>query len=190
MPARRRASTALIDDPGLPGESDLDQDVTPAKRGPGRPRKSTTAAPAKRPGRKPGSVSVTAARNASGQIMSKRQMMDNVAGELGLILTIGVGALELRDPEMAAAFIEPINLGRLGEVDPIEGFTDRIVNLLARNEKALAYAAKGGVVTEVAIAGFIAFTVARRMGQISADRRTEGAVDLDGYPAYQPAAAA
>jgi hypothetical protein len=190
MPARPRRSTALLDDPGMPGASDLDQDATPARRGPGRPRKATGAAPAKRAGRKPGTVSI-AARDSGGKIMSVQQMKDEVAGELGMLLTLGVAGLELRDPDMAQAFLEPISLGRLGEVEPIEGFVDRVVNLLARNHKALAYAAKGGIITDIGVAAFLAVTVARRCSQVSAYRREngEGGLNDDQFPVYQGAGA-
>lgn len=190
---RRRPSTALIDDPGLPGEPDLDQDITPPSRV-GRPRKTATssaAPPKRRPGRPPGSGSI-AARDAGGKIMSVQQMKDEVAGELGMLLTLGVAGLELRDPDMASAFLEPVSLGRLGEVDPIEGFVDRVVNLLARNQKALAYAAKGGIITDIGVAAYIALTVARRCGQVSSYRREQerGGLSDDQFPAYAGTGAA
>lgn len=194
MPGRPRRSTALIDDPEMPGAHELDQDATPAKRGPGRPRKATTATPAKRgPGRPPGTVKITAARTSGGQVMSVAQMKDAVAGELGMLATLLVGVIEMRDPDMGSAFMEPISMGPLGEVDPIDGMVVRTVNLLARNQKYLAYAAKGGVLTDILGLLYIGGTVARRIAAVSAYRRNEQAEreGLDGrdFPAYDGAAA-
>jgi hypothetical protein len=190
MPVRRRPSTALIDDPEMPGANDLDQDVTPAKRT-GRPRKTATAIVApKRRGRPPGSGS-TAARDPGGRIMSVQQMKDEVAGELAMVATLLVAGLEMRDEDMAAAILEPVSLGRLGEVDPIDGFTERVVNLLARYPKALAYAAKGGALTDIAVAATILVTVGKRCAQVSSYRRAQGQGELDGdqFPAYAGTAA-
>ena len=197
MPARRRTSSAaLLDDPGMPGAHDLDQDVTPPKPR-GRPRKSATAPASRgtggRPGRRPGTVTITN-RSADGKIMSEAAMKAKVAGELGMLLALGVAGLEFRDPEMAACIMDPVTVPGYGEVDPVEAFVDKFVNQLARNKKALAYAAKGEGITEIASMIYIAFTVGKRMVKLSAERRAnsgdddQGALRDNDYPTYAPAA--
>src|SRR4029077_2718188 len=193
MPTRRRtSSTALLDEPEL-AISDMDRDVTPAKTR-GRPRKSTTAPATRgRPGRKPGTVTITN-RGSDGKILSEAAMKAKVAGELGMMLALGVAGLEFRDPDMAACITEPVQVPGVGEVDPIETFVDKFVNQLARNKKALAYAAKGEGITEIASMIYIAFTVGKRMVQVSAARRRgaedgydpQGALRDDDYPTYSP----
>ncbi len=192
MPGRPRRNTALLDAPDSMSLDELEtaaQDVKPASTR-GRPRKSTSSrATGGRPGRKPGTVTITS-RGSDGKIMSEAAMKAKVAGELGMLLALPVAGLEMRDPEMAACITDPVRIPGRGDVDPIETFIDSFVNVLARNKKALAYAAKGDGITEIASTLFIAFTVGKRMYQLSAARREDGYqsqgadLDADAFPAY------
>jgi hypothetical protein len=189
MPTRRRASTALLDPPDdLPGAPD-EQDVTPPKPR-GRPRKAATSSRATggRPGRKPGTVSITS-RGSDGKIMSEAAMKAKVAGVLGMLFALGVAGLELKDPEMAECVTEPIGVPGRGLIDPMESLVDHFVNLLSRNKKALAYAAKGDGITEIVTTSYLLFVIGKRMYQLSASRRSsdpyQGAgIDDDAFPAY------
>lgn len=182
-----RRSTAVVDDGALP-ISDLESDITP-RRGPGRPRKSAPAArkaTGARPGRKPGTVRIAGPRTTSGQVMSKAQQRENVEAELGLVMTGAVALLEFRIPEAESAFYDPIKLGRMGEVTPLDAIVERTVSLLARKEKWLATAAKGGLILDFAVLATVLGTVGARLYRAATAPREGYEFNGDQYPVYTP----
>ncbi len=130
MPRPRKATTAVLEDQEIPGLERLDQDPQPrATRGPGRPRKATTA----------GARGRIAARTPAGRVMSKAAMQSKVREEIEMYLSLTVAGWELRDPECAA------------EATPerIAVIADRLVAMISRSDSLLQTAASSGIFGDI-----------------------------------------
>lgn len=170
MPRRRSDTTVLVDVPleGL----DLDQDPTPVRRGPGRPRKTTAPAPAK----PVGSRKITA-RTPTGRIASKQSMVSEARDEIEMLLTLGVMGWSARDPECAAVAEQQV---------PI--IADRMVAIIARNDKVLRKIAETGILGDIVKLAAATLPVIKAVWQAHGPTGTGHGeapdVDLDRYPAY------
>lgn len=183
-------ATALLADQALPG---LEQDPQPApeKRGPGRPRGSrTTTAPKKAAGNR-GRIAV---RTTKGTIMSKAEKVAKVREDAMTYAELAVAGWELRDPQCAGVWYDRVMLnGR--EVERIEAFVDKVVTIIARNEKILDYAVTTSWFGEVAAVLHLVYPVGKAIwtahGPNGAGHQDQdgGQVDHDRYPAWQGAPA-
>lgn len=176
--------TAVLEDAPLPGLDDLDHDPAPAtpKRRPGRPRGSGTAA------RSTGTRGKIPTRNAKGQIVSAAQMMDKVEGEIYTYLVLLQAGYELRDPDCAAAWAEPLDDGR----DRLAELAKRTTALLARSDKILAIAYETGIVGEIIQILMLLIAPLKAMWRAhgpngTGHSREALSGDYDGFPAYAPA---
>lgn len=184
--ARRAPRTPDTD---TPADTDnpwlLPDDPAPAdppRRGPGRPRKAT------------GNAGQIAVRDqTTGQIMSEASQKAKVKRELYLWLSMVVGAAEIRDPECAGLFLQPVEIpGTKQPVERLEAIVDRLVEIIARHKPTLAFMAKSGPVGDVALLGSLLLPIGRQIWRAHGPNGTghgeEPTSDLTGYAPYAPAA--
>jgi hypothetical protein len=148
-----RRAAVVADDPPLGDAMDQDQlplDPPPARRAAGRPRKAAAKrAPAKRTGTR-GQIAV---RTPSGTIMSKTQMQTKVRGEIEMYLNLAAAGWSLRDPICASSASE----------ERIAKMADALVAMISRDDKLLAYAAKSGILGDIAMFCNAAWPIAKEV---------------------------
>lgn len=165
---------------------------TPVKRGPGRPRKNPDAPPATRAPR--GNQGKIAARTPTGQIMSEAEMIATVREEIYMWLSMGVGMWEAIDEECASVLLEPVRVPAargMAEVERLEAITDRMVAIIARNKKTLAYLAKTGILKDIFMLGSLLMPVAKTVYKNHAGGghgKANQDADLAQYGPYRPGA--
>jgi hypothetical protein len=166
------APAAELEDQELPGLERLEQDPPPRRR-PGRPRKSVAAGNA---GRIP-------ARTPSGKIASKASMQADVRAQLTVYLASGAALWSLRDPICAAEATE----------ERIETVADGLTAMLSRSPAALEFAAKSGILGDIAKILHAALPVVRAVwrhhGPGGTGHGTEDQIDHGSYPPYAVPAA-
>jgi hypothetical protein len=131
MPRARKSATAVLDDPPMDGLEGLASDPEPAAARPrrGRPPSKTTTGTRK-----------ISTRSASGRIVSKASLTNQVRDEIETYLTLFVGTWGLRDPECA-----DVAARQIPEI------AERVAKIVSRNDKLLAKLAESGVFGEVAL---------------------------------------
>lgn len=171
----RRNTPDILEDQMLDGMEGLDQDpqpaATPVRRGPGRPRKTTTAkaTQAKAP-----------ARGAGGRIVSKAALIKQANEEIGLFLELLAGVWSFRDPDCAAVAQEAI-----------PDVAKRVANMVARSDYLLRLVSSGGLLIEalgLATALKPVVTAVWRAHGPNGDGHGEREVTWsnDSFPAYNP----
>jgi hypothetical protein len=146
-----RSAPALVENLGeLSGLEDLPQDPAPGKRGPGRPRGSTTTRKAV------GNKARIPARTSTGKIMSKSEMAAKVKAELLMGSTALLALWDIKDPECALLMWEMV--GPPGsQQSRLEAIVDHVVSIISRNLSVLEFMAKSGLMIEISmLAGLLA----------------------------------
>lgn len=176
MPRARAIKDTGIVDESLPG---MPQDPAPAgaKRGPGRPRGSTTKKTTAKIG----------IRGSDGRAVSKAQLKQQVATELYGFASLFAGMWSLRDPICAGVLTEEVTLPGLGTQERLAAIVDQAVEILARNDKVLTVLAAGGVIGQVGMLASLLMPVAKQVwhshGPGGDQHGIESEVDYEKYPA-------
>lgn len=167
-----------IKDEALPGMEGLPQDPTPAKRGPGRPKGSTTKKATPR----------IRARSSSGQVMSKAQLKAKVATEVYAFATLFVGMWGLKDP-CAEVMSEEVQIPGHGTEERLAAIVTKVVDIMARNDAVLQFAATSGLIGEVGMLASLLWPVAKQVysahgpGGHGHEHEGNDVTDYDRYPA-------
>lgn len=137
VPAARNAG-ATIKDESLPGLDGLQADPKPGEKPRrGRPRGSKSA---------PKIIG----RSSTGKVMSRAQMVSQVATELYAFASAMVGLWSFRDPECAESFTDTV-MTSSGERERLEAICEQFANIIGRNDHLLATMAKGGIIVDVGV---------------------------------------
>lgn len=191
MPRPRKTASTPIDaeDQNLPGmhDEDFPQDPQPAKRGPGRPRKSATPGAPKVTTRRP---TTRAAR--AGRVMTRAQMVDKVSAEMYAFSSMLLVAWEIRDPECASVMYDQVTIptpnGMVAD-QRLNALIARTVAIIARDEKRLELLAKSGMVGELIGLGALLVPIGKQVwrhhgpGAAGHGDQTEMGYDPAQYPA-------
>lgn len=177
---RTRATLSDAEALGLAADLPADpQPKTPAKRGPGRPRKAT------------GNAGKIPTRNASGRIASKADMIATVKAQIYVVAAPLLAVWEIRDPECASVMSEPTMTGG----DRLEEIIDRIVAIIARNTAVLEFMAKSTALADAGMLVTLLAPIAKKVWQHHGPNGFGHTQDPEAahgdysarYPAYAPA---
>lgn len=129
----RRNTPDILEDQMLDGLGDLDRDpepaaAVPARRGPGRPRKTTGAKATTRK---------APARGSGGRIVSKAALVKQATEEIELFLGLLAGVWSFRDPECA-----DVGMAAVPDV------AKRVAAMVSRSDYLLGLVSSGGLLVE------------------------------------------
>lgn len=181
MPRRTPLADAELDGlDNLPADPPA-KTATPARRGPGRPKGSTTK------GRIP-------VRTSTGKIASRAEMIATVKGQIYVIVAPAAAMWEIRDPECAEVLHEPTATGE----DRLEAIVDRIVAMIARNSGVLEFLAKSTLLADAGVLAMLLTPIIKKVwahhGPMGVGHTTDPEALASDYarnfPAYAPAAPA